>query len=100
MKRCLWLSLLSLVACGLIPIHKVPVQQGNVITQKMVNKLHEGLSASQVRDLLGDPVLVNTFDERHAVYVYTYSDSNTPMVQKHLNLTFKHGRLKDYTFRR
>ena len=85
-----------LTGCGVLGIHKVPVQQGNVLTTSMLSKLHNGLTLAEVKDRLGSPVLVNSFDSTRLVYVYTYMDSDTPMTQKRLALTFKKGRLADY----
>ncbi len=52
-------------------VHKVTVQQGNVITQEMVDKLKPGMSRSQVAFVMGEPVLRNTFDDSRWDYIYT-----------------------------
>ena len=54
-------------------IYKVSVQQGNVITQEMVDKLKPGMSRSQVAYVMGEPILRNTFNETRWDYIYTIS---------------------------
>ena len=38
-------------------VHRITVQQGNVITQQMVDKLKPGMTKSQVRFVLGNAVI-------------------------------------------
>ena len=52
-------------------LYKVTVQQGNVITQEMVNQLKPGMTRSQVAFIMGEPVLRNTFNENRWDYVYS-----------------------------
>ena len=52
-------------------MHKITVQQGNVITQEMVDKLKPGMTRSQVAYIMGEPILRNTFDDTRWDYVYS-----------------------------
>lgn len=68
----------ALAACSLsmpkfsIPrVYKATVQQGNVITQEMIDQLKPGMTRSQVRFVMGDPVIRSTFDADRWDYVYT-----------------------------
>lgn len=54
-------------------IYKLSVQQGNVITQEMVDKLKPGMTRSQVAYIMGEPILRNTFNESRWDYIYTIS---------------------------
>ena len=65
-----------LVGCSLPKItfprlYRVTVQQGNVITQEMVDKLKPGMTRSQVAFVMGEPILRNTFNEDRWDYIYT-----------------------------
>lgn len=65
-----------LVGCSLpkfqLPrLYKVTVQQGNVITQEMVDQLKPGMTRSQVAFIMGEPILRNTFNEDRWDYVYS-----------------------------
>jgi outer membrane protein assembly factor BamE len=75
------LSITLLGGCGLsnlkfpevkIPrVYKIPVQQGNVITQEMVNRLKPGMTRNQVSFVMGDTVLQDPFERNRWVYLYT-----------------------------
>ena len=58
-------------SCALPRIHRVTVQQGNVITQEMVDQLKPGMTREQVAFVMGQPVVRNAFDDTRWDYVYT-----------------------------
>ena len=64
-----------LTACSMprLPsVHRVVVQQGNVINQNMIDQLKPGMTRSQVAYIMGEPVIRNTFNEKRWDYVYTF----------------------------
>ena len=70
------ISLCLLSGCGLSNIkmpklYKVAIQQGNVITQEMVDKLKPGMTRRQVAFVMGEPVLRDPFDDTKWVYLYS-----------------------------
>jgi outer membrane protein assembly factor BamE len=72
------LSLLGAAACsfkmpklGLPRVHKITVQQGNVITQEMIDQLKPGMTRSQVAFVMGEPIFRNSFDNDRWDYIYT-----------------------------
>jgi outer membrane protein assembly factor BamE len=52
-------------------LYRITVQQGNVITQEMVDQLKPGMTRSQVAYIMGEPILRNTFNENRWDYIYT-----------------------------
>ena len=52
-------------------VYKLSVQQGNVITQEMVDRLEPGMTRNQVEYVMGRPVLKDPFDDDQWVYIYT-----------------------------
>jgi len=52
-------------------LYRITVQQGNVITQEMVDQLKPGMTRSQVAFIMGEPILRNTFDPDRWDYIYT-----------------------------
>ena len=66
---------LLLPGCGFRPklprVHKVTVQQGNVISQQMIDKLKPGMTRSQVAFIMGEPVFRNAFNDDRWDYIYT-----------------------------
>ena len=89
----LFILVLSLSAC----IHKVDVEQGNVITQEMVNQLHPGMTSDQVQFIMGHPVLVETFENNKADYVYTFRPNGGSIAKKRISLLFNGGLLTSIT---
>ena len=84
--------LLSLLAgCSSIHIgpHHIDVQQGNALDQENVARLKTGLSRSQVRFLLGTPLIVDPFRTDRWDYVYLYYKAGRLTEQKHITLFFE-----------
>jgi outer membrane protein assembly factor BamE len=71
----------------------VPVQQGNVITQAMVDKLKIGMTRRQVAFVMGEPVLRNTFDTNRWEYVHSYQVGEVQVQEIHMTLLFNEDAL-------
>ena len=82
-------------------IYRIPIRQGNLITQEMVNELKPGMTKQQVRYLLGTPLLIDTFNEDRWEYLFTNKpgsrSANTEIEQRNLELLFRQGRLYKIT---
>ncbi len=85
------MSVFTLSGC----IHKMDIEQGNVITPEMVGQLHKGMSEEQVKAVMGTPMLLNTFDDNRIDYVYTYKPAYGKLTKKNITLTFRNHRLQD-----
>ena len=53
-------------------VHKIDVQQGNVVTQAMVAQLRLGMNKKKVRFVMGTPIIQDTFHSNRWDYVYTF----------------------------
>ncbi|MGS2723682.1 outer membrane protein assembly factor BamE [Porticoccus sp. GXU_MW_L64] len=79
MAHCAKLSLIALllsVAAGCknfaFPgVHKIEIEQGNIITQEMVDQLQPGMTREQVRFVLGTPLIADTFNSNRWDYLYS-----------------------------
>ncbi len=74
MKR-LALSTLLLAAGSLLSagcVYKMNIQQGNYLVADSVNQLKEGMTRSQVRFLLGTPMVPDAFDDSRWDYYYFF----------------------------
>jgi outer membrane protein assembly factor BamE len=81
----------SLTACS---IHKIDIQQGNVITQESLAKLTIGMEKNQVQRLLGSPMIQDPFHGDRWDYVYRFVVGNTGEVQSgHVSLDFSGAQL-------
>ena len=85
---CLWV----LSGCFLRP-HKIDVQQGNFLDQEAVSKLKPGMTRSQVRFLLGTPLLADPFHPERWDYMYIDRKGGKLKDEKHLTLFFEGDKL-------
>ncbi len=72
-------------------IYRPDVQQGNVVTQEMVSKLQPGMSKSQVRYIMGTPMLVDVFHQERWDYLYSMKQGNDEREQKRVALYFDYN---------
>ena len=88
-------GLLLLAGCSSVPslLYKIEIQQGNAITQEMVNKLKPGMTRSQVRFALGSPMISDAFHENRWDYVYRLEQKGKLVEQRHLAVFFEGDKL-------
>ncbi len=82
-------SLPSLPSVSLLQPYKIDIQQGNHVTQDMLDKLKPGMSRSQVRFALGTPLLVDPFRTDRWDYVYTYQKQGGVIEQRTVTVVFR-----------
>ena len=87
------LAVTLLAGCGWPRVHKVIVQQGNVITQEMIDKLKPGMTRTQVAYIMGEPVVRNTFNDSRWDYVYSLENPGFYEVSSSVSLFFENERL-------
>lgn len=79
------LTAILLAGCSSVPRivteYRIDVQQGNVLTQEMVDRLRPGLTRDQVRFALGTPMLVDMFRSDRWDYVYRLQKGRTNEVE-------------------
>lgn len=83
--------------CAFPRLYRATVQQGNVITQDMVNKLTPGMTRSQVAFVMGEPVLKNTFSNDRWDYIYRVELPGYYEEEKRLTLYFEDDVLAFFT---
>jgi outer membrane protein assembly factor BamE len=77
-------------ALGETPLLYQPtIQQGNVVTQEMVDKLKPGMNRRQVAYVLGTPLLVDAFHQDRWDYVYTKEVGGGTDNKTHIALYFE-----------
>ncbi|NCA68511.1 MAG: outer membrane protein assembly factor BamE [Sphingobacteriia bacterium] len=78
-------------------VYRMTVQQGNIITESMVDRLELGMTKAQVRYLLGTPILVDFFQTDRWDYTYTIQRGSQPMETRYLTLFFREDALTRIT---
>ena len=87
-------SLIS--GCGtwwLPEAHKIPVQQGNILSGEQVDALELGMTREQVKFLLGTPVLQHAFHPNRWDYVFTEGKAGEYPPARRLTLYFAGDKL-------
>lgn len=91
--------MLLLAGCSNVPTipgigtHKIDIQQGNYVTQEMAGKLKLGMTRSQVRFLLGTPLVVDLFHTDRWDYVYVYQKGGAVTEHRKMTVFFEGDKL-------
>jgi outer membrane protein assembly factor BamE len=95
LKLLLLLIAFLLFGCTYIPTlpYKIDIQQGNVVTQEMVEKLKPGMTRSQVRFVLGTPLITDIFHNNRWDYFYYFAPRGTVSKERKLTVIFDGDRL-------
>ncbi len=74
--------------------YKLDVQQGNVVTSKMLLQLRPGMTKSQVRFIMGTPLIQDSFHGNRWDYVYQLRENGKIKEQRRVILDFENELLK------
>lgn len=79
---------------GCLNTYKLEIQQGNIVTQEMIDNLKPGLTRSQVRYVMGNPLVIDPFHQDRWDYYYYLRRSNERTGEsRHLTVIFKNDLL-------
>ena len=67
---------------------KIDIQQGNVVTQDMIDQLQPGMTRRQVRFIMGNPLLVDTFHANRWDYLYSIQPGGGERQQERMSVFF------------
>lgn len=90
---------LTLSACSKdkIPgVYRIDIQQGNNVSQEMLNQLEPGMSKNQVAYIMGTPLLIDTFHPDRWDYIYSYQPGNGDREQRRITLFFDENEKLDH----
>ena len=73
--------------------YRMDIQQGNVVTQEMVSKLQPGMTRSQVRFVLGTPLLTDIFHNDRWDYVYYLEKDGRRLEERKMVAVFSGDKL-------
>ena len=79
---------------NLITPYRIEIVQGNVLTKEQVALIKPGQTRTQVRDILGSPLLTDTFHENRWDYVFTIRRAGAEAQQRRLVAVFDGDVLK------
>lgn len=89
MRLVIRLAALVLAASAAGCIYRMDIQQGNLLDPEQVDQVEVGMTRSQVRFLLGTPMVIDTFDPDRWDYVYSLRRGHSRKVaRRHLVVWF------------
>jgi outer membrane protein assembly factor BamE len=82
-----------LISCSTIlnnlpGVYTIPIQQGNIVDQTMIDQLRPDMTERQVLYILGSPMLVDTFHQKRWDYLYSNQPSGEDRQQKKVSILF------------
>jgi outer membrane protein assembly factor BamE len=89
-------STVLLGGCGITgwpPVHRIDVNQGNVVNQEMVDQLRPGMNKAQVNFVMGSPMLADPFHQDRWDYVFWVRQGRSKPQVKQVSLLFRDDRL-------
>jgi outer membrane protein assembly factor BamE len=98
-------SILGPVALGLLAsgtllsgcVYRMNIQQGNYLEGRTVDQLQVGMTRSQVRFLLGTPMVPDAFDKERWDYLYYFKKGHWKRPQeRHLIVWFKEEKVDHF----
>jgi outer membrane protein assembly factor BamE len=69
-------------------VYKIDIQQGNVVTQDMIDQLRPGMTRRQVRFIMGNPLITDTFHANRWDYLYSLQPGGGARQQERISLVF------------
>lgn len=101
MRKAILLPAIFLTACSNYPAslpsikpYKMDIQQGNVVTSKMMLQLRPGMSRAQVRFVMGTPLIMDSFHANRWDYLYRMQKGGKVIEQRRVILDFEGDQLK------
>jgi len=74
-------------------VYKIDINQGNYLSQDMVDKLKVGMTPAQVKQVLGTPLVNSPFRPDRWDYVYEYSRQGRVVEHRNFTLYFADGKV-------
>ncbi len=87
--------LLSLAAAGCV--HKIDIQQGNYVTQDLVERLKPGMTKAEVKAILGTPLLTDAFHANRWDYFFSNKPNRKPEEHSRLSVYFESEKMVSVT---
>jgi len=82
-------STLLIASCSLPRTYQVVISQGNLVDQEMIDKLEIGMTESQVKFVMGTPLISDTFSPDRWDYFTSVTQGETIYTKQKITLFFK-----------
>lgn len=78
-------------------VYKLDIQQGNIITQEMIDQLKPGMTKRQVRFVMGNPLIEDTFNPNRWDYFYSNAPAKGEPTKERVSIYFANDKLTHFT---
>jgi len=82
---------------GFPGVYRINVEQGNIVTQEMVDQLKPGMTRAQVRFILGTPLVEDSFNRDRWDYMYILRNGEKILRENRLTVVFEGDNLASFT---
>ena len=89
LAACSSLNSASTQVAGLITPYKMDIVQGNFVSKEQAAAIKPGMSRSQVRDIMGTPLLTSLFHADRWDYVFTFKRRGVAAQERKVTVFFK-----------
>ena len=89
----LLLTTMLLASCSIPRIFQVVISQGNLVDQEMLDKLEVGMTESQVKFVMGTPLITDTFYPNRWDYFTSVTQGETTYTNQKVTLYFEESKL-------
>ena len=85
----------ALAGCGPF-VYKIDVQQGNYVTQDVIEKVKVGQTKAEVKQILGTPLLNDVFHADRWDYYFSQVKRFSPQDRKRFTVVFKDDKVVSF----
>ena len=89
LAACSSLNSASTQVAGLVTPYKMDIVQGNFVSKEQAAAIKPGMSRSQVRDIMGTPLLTSLFHADRWDYVFTFKRRGVAAQERKVTVFFK-----------
>jgi outer membrane protein assembly factor BamE len=83
----------STILNNLPGVYSLEIQQGNIISQAMIDQLRPGMSKRQVIYIMGSPMLDNFFHKNRWDFLYSAHPTGGEKIQQQISLFFDNDQI-------
>ena len=84
---------ISIASCSLPKTYEVVIAQGNLVDQEMIDKLEVGMTESQVKFVMGSPLISDTFYPNRWDYFTSVTQGSETFTEQKITLYFEENKL-------
>ena len=77
-------------------LFQVVINQGNLVKSEMIEKLEAGMTESQVKYIMGTPLINDTFAPNRWDYFTSVEQGNNTFTKSKITLFFHEGKLEKW----